>query len=349
MNTENNESKKSLNIRHPLIRQVAEMIADVTGSRLLIVYPQENGWGQTHGDAQTHLQPSFCKLIKGSRDGAKNCRTCHTLMAVAACNDGPMVQRCHAGASVLVCPASKESDPTIAVLSSCIFGSDEKWEDVRRQGEELGIDPEKLREAFTTLPHLDENKLRLLRSGMQAMSQAIQVVRQNEQAQETIGQLHKSQEPGFDLERFLKTTDWATGRPSDNRSEGSLLIHVVCEMIRQRPDLPLSVKELAAAARLTPNHFSTLFREHAGCTFTQFLTEQRISRAQKLLKNPTIPIGEIAELVGYDDPAYFARRFHKATGLSPRDWRNQQAESNGNRERHDENGNGTNRLHDRHG
>ena len=101
-------------------------------------------------------------------------------------------------------------------------------------------------------------------------------------------------------------------------------MHVVCELVRQRPDLPLSVKELAVAARLTPNHFTTLFREHAGAPFTEFLTEQRITRAKKLLQNPTLSINEVAQLVGYEDPGYFTRLFRKKTKHSPREWRNRQ-------------------------
>ena len=76
------------------------------------------------------------------------------------------------------------------------------------------------------------------------------------------------------------------------------------------------MKELAAAARLTPNHFTTLFREHTGRPFTEFLTEERIARAKKLLLNPTLSINEVAKLAGYDDPGYFTR-FYSELNLGP--------------------------------
>ncbi len=129
------------------------------------------------------------------------------------------------------------------------------------------------------------------------------------------------------MEQFLGETAWAKKSdrvPNGNGGEKPLLVHVVCELVRQRPDLPLSVKELAVAARLTPNHFTTLFREHAGAPFTEFLTEQRITRAKKLLQNPTLSINEVAQLVGYEDPGYFTRLFRKKTKHSPREWRNRQ-------------------------
>ena len=322
------EPAEKLDVRHPLIRQVAEMTAEVTGSRLLIVYPEVSGWGQAQGDTQTRLQPAFCKLIRGSSDGANHCRMCHILMTVAACNGGPTKQLCHAGASVLVCSASGASGESFAVLSSCTFTSAEAWDAVRRRGEKLGVDLALLRKAFLDLPQLNEHQLQLLRSAMQTMSRAIQVVRQNTELSARIRELHSERGSVVDLKRVFEETAWTKAsrpRPAGDGGERPLLVHVVRELVRQRPDLPLTVKELAPAARLTPNHFTTLFRQHSGMPFTEYLTEQRITRAKTLLRNPTLSIREIARLVGYDDPGYFARRFHQRLKLSPRQWRNRQA------------------------
>ncbi|MEI7435789.1 MAG: helix-turn-helix domain-containing protein [bacterium] len=319
---------EQLDVRHPLIRQVAELAVEATGSRLLIVYPEASGWGQAHGDTQSRLQPAFCKLMQGSHEGVKHCRMCHILIAVAACNGGSTEQQCHAGATVLACPATNAADESVAVLSSCVFKSAEIWDDVRQRGEKLGVDAALLHKAFRNLPQIDERQLRLLQSAMQTMSQAIQVVRQNQELSARILKLRAGRDAPSDLKRFLGETAWTqSSSPSlvGSGREKPLLVHVVCELVRQRPDLPLTVKELAASARLTPNHFTTLFREHVGTAFTAYLTEQRIARAKKLLQNPTLSINEIARLVGYDDPGYFARRFHQQTQLSPRQWRNRQA------------------------
>lgn len=322
------ETEEKLDVRHALIRKVAELTVEATGSRLLIVYPETTGWGQSYGDAQTRLQPAFCKIVQGAAGGLKHCRMCHILMAVAACNGGPVEQQCHAGATVLVCPVTEAADESIAVLSSCFFKSAEAWDDVCQRAEKLGADIALLREAFRNLPKLGERQLELLRSAMQTMSQAIQTVRQNMALSAQLRKLRAGRDSTGELKRFLGETAWAKSarsRPAAPGGKQPLLVHVVCELVRQRPDLPLTVKELAAAARLTPNHFTTLFREHVGSPFTEYLTEQRIARAKKLLRNPTLSINEIARLVGFDDPGYFARRFHQKTCLSPRQWRNRQA------------------------
>ncbi len=314
-----------LNIRHPLIKQIDSLTTLLTDSCLTIVYPEASGWKQTHSEQEAHLTPAFCKLIQSTPEGARHCRMCHILMTVAACSGGATEQCCHAGARVLVCSASPSNDESMAVLSSCLFSSDERWEEIRQRGQKLGINLTRLREAFMNLPHMDTQQIDALKAAMQTMGYALQVVRENQQLSARIDKLGHTTDQIETLEKFLADSAWANPAPkgvSAGKKDKPLLIHVVCELIQQRPDLPLTVKEIAAAARLTPNHFTTLFSEHVGKPFNEYLTEQRMKRARKLLGNPTLGISEIARLCGYDDPGYFARRFHKTVGVSPREWRN---------------------------
>jgi len=58
-----------------------------------------------------------------------------------------------------------------------------------------------------------------------------------------------------------------------------------------------------------------------GTSYQQLLDQVRQRDAMKLLGTPSLPIAQVAEAVGYADPANFARAFAKWTGLSPRDWR----------------------------
>lgn len=60
-----------------------------------------------------------------------------------------------------------------------------------------------------------------------------------------------------------------------------------------------------------------------GCHYQALLDEVRLRDAQRLLSNPTVAIKQVAEAVGYGDPANFARAFARWTGLSPKAWREQ--------------------------
>jgi AraC family L-rhamnose operon transcriptional activator RhaR len=49
----------------------------------------------------------------------------------------------------------------------------------------------------------------------------------------------------------------------------------------------------------------------------------RTNKARELLANTNRPIGQIANNAGWPDQLYFARRFKKAHGKSPRNYRKQ--------------------------
>ena len=53
----------------------------------------------------------------------------------------------------------------------------------------------------------------------------------------------------------------------------------------------------------------------------QYIISIRIANAQGLLEATDYSINEIARIVGYDNPLYFSRLFHKQKGLSPSQFR----------------------------
>ena len=314
-------------LQHPLLRRLGEMAIQAGIPRLLLVYPTETGWGQISAFPGEGPLPDFCKAIQGTSDGIKHCKMCHILMTVAACGGGAVEQHCHAGATVLIAPIQNNGSETLAVLSPCIFVDDKGWEEARARGKKLGLDLASLRKSYVHLPKLPAEQKDQIRRVMETISYTIELIRRNREMEIRVKEAGKTpQEPTLDLRRFLETTDWARGSTKEDgaphNTRAPLMIRVVCELIRQRPDFPLTVKELAAAARLTPNHFTTSFHHHTGKAFTDYLLDQRIALAKKLLCNLTLNVGDIARLVGYEDAGYFARRFRKATRVSPRVWRN---------------------------
>jgi AraC-like DNA-binding protein len=116
--------------------------------------------------------------------------------------------------------------------------------------------------------------LEVVKLTLQTMACALQMVRQNLQLRSRLRSASPSPDLISSLTRLLENPAWAVAGQdaTGTEDEKPLLVRVVRELLHQRPDLPLSVKELAAAAHLSPNHFTTLFREHAGVSFNAYLT-----------------------------------------------------------------------------
>ena len=84
---------------------------------------------------------------------------------------------------------------------------------------------------------------------------------------------------------------------------------------------PLTLSAVAAQFGLSPQYFSTFFRENFGRTFTQHVNYLRIEQAARLLRETDLPVMEIAFNVGFDNFSYFIKRFREVYGVSPSHYR----------------------------
>lgn len=84
----------------------------------------------------------------------------------------------------------------------------------------------------------------------------------------------------------------------------------------------LSLNEVAVNVGVSANYLSAIFSQNTNQTFIEYVTEKRMSKAKKMLKDTDLSSGEIASAVGYKDPHYFSFVFKKTQGISPREYRN---------------------------
>ena len=83
----------------------------------------------------------------------------------------------------------------------------------------------------------------------------------------------------------------------------------------------LSLTEVAAHFGLSPQYFSTFFKENFGRTFTQHVNSLRIEQAARLLRETDLPVMEVGFSVGFDNFSYFIKRFRSVYGVSPSHYR----------------------------
>lgn len=104
----------------------------------------------------------------------------------------------------------------------------------------------------------------------------------------------------------------------NKKSEYKPIILLILRYIEDRYfENDLSLEKTAAEFNMTASYLSKLLKSETGLTFIENLTKLRIENAIRIMKDPTVKICEVAELVGYSDQQYFSRTFKKVMGVSP--------------------------------
>lgn len=313
----------------PAMCKLNALAQELTGVGLLAVWSCGDHHGQMPMCGNERELPQFCRMLHEVPQGLRRCVTCHTLLALAAHDRGQLTEgRCHGGACVVAAPARDPGLPAgseLVVISSCAFTLPDRkkgWRITRQIARDLGIDPMKLRHAYEELPDVHGAKLKIIGSIVDAAAATL-----TEALHGRLGGGNNdstAKDPAQGIEAKLRTALQSSRDPAFRNAAGSAqatVVDVVRSVVGANPQLPVTVADIARAAHITPNHFSLIFRRQSGTTFTEFLAEKRFERAMERLQDLTLSIAQVARQSGFTDPNYFAKVFHKRTGMSPRQWR----------------------------
>ena len=83
----------------------------------------------------------------------------------------------------------------------------------------------------------------------------------------------------------------------------------------------ITLEQLTRKFHINRTSLGRDFLEATGTTIMTYLMKLRLYVASQLLKETTLPVSEIFERVGFNDPAHFGRQFRKHYGLSPSEYR----------------------------
>ncbi len=102
----------------------------------------------------------------------------------------------------------------------------------------------------------------------------------------------------------------------------NFIVNNAVKYIEQNYPHKITLSEVAEKTYVSQWHLSKLLNRHLGQNFSEILNNIRIKEAQKLLRDPSLRIGDIAEKVGFMDMAHFSRVFKKSIGISANEYRN---------------------------
>ena len=78
-----------------------------------------------------------------------------------------------------------------------------------------------------------------------------------------------------------------------------------------------SVKAIADRLCVSPNHLSAVVKQQSGQTVMQLLNAHTVLHAKILLRHSTLPLADIADRLGFENPPAFSRFFKRETGVTP--------------------------------
>lgn len=118
-------------------------------------------------------------------------------------------------------------------------------------------------------------------------------------------------------QRALMQVSLVPAKKPSIRKELFQRLSLAKDFINAHVDKKLDLNEISKTAALSPYHFLRLFKAVYKITPFQYLTNERMKLARYLLESSSKTVGEISEVVGFEDQSAFGRVFKKHFGHPP--------------------------------
>lgn len=82
-------------------------------------------------------------------------------------------------------------------------------------------------------------------------------------------------------------------------------------------NIMLSQKDAAELCHISTGHFSRLFLKETNENYSVFYMRLKVEWAKNLLLKTDLPVSQISEELGFNEPSYFTKVFHKYEGVTP--------------------------------
>ena len=110
-------------------------------------------------------------------------------------------------------------------------------------------------------------------------------------------------------------------RIGDAQDSSNIAIDYIRKYIEAHYADNLSLTELAEKAGYNAKYISRLFKQYIGYNLSDYINFVRIQKAKELLRDPSLSIAKIQELVGIPSYTTFTRVFKKFEGIPPSHYR----------------------------
>ncbi len=92
------------------------------------------------------------------------------------------------------------------------------------------------------------------------------------------------------------------------------------DFIKKHVHESINLKDLSDKACMSTTSFYRYFKRELGMSPIEYILNEKIKYAKKLLSNPNIHINEVSYATGFEDCNYFIRLFKKYEGVTPKQY-----------------------------
>ncbi|MFD0714602.1 AraC family transcriptional regulator [Paenibacillus sp. GCM10027626] len=126
-----------------------------------------------------------------------------------------------------------------------------------------------------------------------------------------------------DLMLRVEETVWQCiqGQEDDDSAGGAEEVARLKQYMKTHIGDNIKLEDLAQLVHWTPNYLCRVFKMHTSEAPIAYLQRLRMTEAEKLLLYTDFPVFTISQMLGYEDPSYFARLFRRSYGRAPSAYR----------------------------
>jgi AraC family transcriptional regulator len=95
-------------------------------------------------------------------------------------------------------------------------------------------------------------------------------------------------------------------------------VYATIEIMKTNCRHALLVADLARIVKLSPWHFTHLFKAETSKSPMQYLKQVRMQQAEEMLRETSLSPKEVVSAIGLSDRSHFSREFKRLHGLTPK-------------------------------
>jgi len=311
--------------------EIREVFYQNTGLIISFFHPQKGNY-----DFYPKFERNeYCSLLQSTPLGLKNCiKSDSNALGKAKKDKNYCLYKCHAGLTNAVINIEYKGIEIGSIYTGQVLthSPDEKQFDrIYQSIRYTDLDYDQLKNAFFKTKVVDKSKLIIGVKLLHVMSNYIisveddfylqkevlqkdkEILKYKNEKMELENELQKLKISILEYDKNSKYTN-NTEKVMDKNSHSILIAQ---NFIRNNYFKNIMLNDVAESVYLSPNYFSTIFKEVSGYSFSFYLQKTRIKAAKKMLIETDMSIKEIVSAIGLEDYNYFNRIFKKAEGIPP--------------------------------